>query len=179
MMNSRRRMLGLAALAGAAALCACSGARKAGQKDEAARASPAAQGEPSLRGPGFAATDELKAVRFPYDRDHLDAQARATLKKNAAAIKANLSWELLVEGHCDERGTTAYNLALGQRRAKAVRDYYLALGVPGGRVATLSLGEERAECAETTEACWQRNRRAETKVRSAIAVRPGAPKRHE
>lgn len=178
MMTPRRRTA-LALLAGAAALCACTGARKDGAKDAAARAAPAAQGEPSLRGSGFAATGELAAVRFHYDRDHLDAAARATLKKNAAAIKANLSWELLVEGHCDERGTTAYNLALGQRRAKAVRDYYLALGVPGGRVATLSLGEERGACAEPTEACWERNRRAETKVRSAIAVRPGAPKRHE
>ena len=178
MMNSRRRTLRLALLAGAAALCACSGARKNAAKDGAAK-SAAAQGEPSLRGPGFAATAELAAVRFPYDRDHLTAEARARLKKNAAVIKANLSWELLVEGHCDERGTTAYNLALGQRRAKAVRDYYLALGVPGGRVATLSLGEERGECAESTEACWERNRRADTKVRSAIAVRPGAPKRHE
>lgn len=178
MINSRRRIVGLALLAGAAALCACSGARKGG-KDAAARPAPAAQGEPTLRGAGFAATDELKPVRFHYDRDHLDAEARATLKKNAAVIKGNLSWELLVEGHCDERGTTAYNLALGQRRAKAVRDYYLALGVPGGRVATLSLGEERAACAESTEACWEMNRRAETKVRSAIAGRPGAPKRHE
>jgi peptidoglycan-associated lipoprotein len=172
-------MLGLAVLAGACALCACTGGRRAAAKDEAARAAPSAQGEPSLRGPGFAAAEELKPVRFPYDRDHLGPEARATLKKNAAAIKANLSWELLVEGHCDERGTTAYNLALGQRRAKAVRDYYLALGVPGGRVATLSLGEERGECAESSEDCWRRNRRAETKVRSAIAVRPGAPKRHE
>ena len=86
---------------------------------------------------------------------------------------------MLVEGHCDERGTIPYNLALGQKRAKAVRDYYLALGIPGGRIATLSLGKEMPECTEATKACWQRNRRALSKVKAALAGKPGGAQRHE
>jgi peptidoglycan-associated lipoprotein len=182
-MNTKR-LRRTALLAALAALCACAGARKA-EKDaaaakaaaEAARA--ASSEEPRIQGSLYVETAELGAIRFDYDRDALTAEARAVLKKNAAAIKTNRSWEILVEGHCDERGTIPYNLALGQKRAKAVRDYYMALGVPGGRVATLSLGKERSECAEPTEACWQRNRRALSKVKAALAGKPGNAKRHE
>jgi len=67
-----------------------------------------------------------------------------------------------VAGHCDQRGTVEYNLALGQRRSKAVRDYYRSLGVAGHRVATISYGEEKLLCQEEDEACWGRNRRGET-----------------
>ncbi|MDX6770975.1 MAG: OmpA family protein [Elusimicrobiota bacterium] len=158
-------------------LCACSARRKDAGERPAARAAGA--DEPRIKGAAFVATPELATVRFPYDRDELTPEARRTLKKNAAVIGANRSWEVLVEGHCDERGTVAYNLALGQKRAKAVRDYYLALGVAGSRVATRSLGEESGECAEATDACWERNRRAVSKVRAAVAVRPGGAKRHE
>lgn len=178
-MRHLRRSLALpAALVLAAALSACGGARKKAARDAAAAAA-ASSAEPRIEGSQFVSTPELKPVGFPYDRDSLDAVARATLKANAAAIKANPEWEVLVEGHCDERGTVPYNLALGQRRAKSVRDYYMALGIPGGRVATLSYGKERPQCAESTEACWERNRRALSKVKSSIAARPGARKRHE
>ena len=153
-------------LAALAALCACAGGKKTDK-------------DPRIQGSLFVETAELSEIRFDYDRDALSAEARAILKRNAAAIKANRSWEVLVEGHCDERGTIPYNLALGQKRAKAVRDYYLALGIPGGRVATLSLGKERSQCSEATEACWQRNRRAMSKVKAALAGKPGGVKRHE
>lgn len=168
-----------AALACAAALAACGGARKKDAAGAPGAAAAASASEPRIEGSQFVATPELQPIRFPYDRDTLGEAARATLKANASAIEANRGWEVLVEGHCDERGTVPYNLALGQRRAKAVRDYYMALGVPGGRVATISYGKERPECVESTEACWERNRRALSKVKSSIAVRPGAPKRHE
>ncbi|MBI2788921.1 MAG: OmpA family protein [Elusimicrobia bacterium] len=168
-------------LAALAALCACAGGKKA-DKDKAAAAAAlaaASSEEPRIQGSLFVETAELSEIRFDYDRDALTSEARAALKRNAATIKANRSWEVLVEGHCDERGTIPYNLALGQKRAKAVRDYYLALGVPGGRVATLSFGKERPRCAEATEDCWQRNRRAMSKVKSALAGKPGGAKRHE
>ena len=173
-----------ALLAALAALCACAGGRKA-EKDaaaakaaaEAARA--ASSEEPRIQGSLYVETSELSAIRFDYDRDMLTGEARAALKRNAAAIKENRSWEVLVEGHCDERGTIPYNLALGQKRAKAVRDYYLALGIPGGRIATLSLGKEKPACSESSEACWQRNRRALSKGKAALAGKPGDAKRHE
>lgn len=174
-----------ACLAALALLCACAGGKKA-ERDaaaakaaaEAARAATSAE-EPRIQGSLYVETSELSSIRFDYDRDMLTPEARAALKRNAAVIKENRSWEVLVEGHCDERGTIPYNLALGQKRAKAVRDYYLALGIPGGRIATLSLGKEKPECAEATEACWQRNRRALSKVKAALAGKTGAAKRHE
>jgi peptidoglycan-associated lipoprotein len=76
----------------------------------------------------------------------------------------------MVAGHCDERGTTAYNLALGQKRAKEVRDYYVSLGVDGGRLATISYGKEAPLCLESNEACWTRNRRAESRARAKTAA---------
>lgn len=162
----------------AAALCACAGAKRASKNDSAAK--PASTDEPRIAGSEYGSTPELKPIRFDYDRDELTPAARAVLKANAAAIKENAGWEVLVEGHCDERGTSAYNLALGQRRAKAVRDYYMALGVHGGRVATISFGEERLECQDGTDACHARNRRGLSKVKTAVAGKPvGGPARHE
>jgi len=75
-----------------------------------------------------------------------------------------------VAGHCDERGTIEYNLALGQRRAKEVRDYYLRLGVSGKSVATISYGKESPLCREANEECWAKNRRAETRIRTGTAA---------
>lgn len=122
--------------------------------------------EPSIRGSDFMTSSDLKTVQFDFDRYHLDADAAVILKKNAQAIKNNPKWVVLVEGHCDERGTTPYNLSLGQRRAKAVRDYYLNLGIEGDRIATISYGEERPACPETSEDCWAKNRRAESKIKN-------------
>lgn len=179
-----KRLGRTACLAALTALCACAGGKKASKDAAAAAAAAAARAtasteEPSIRASLYVETAELAAIRFDYDRDTLNETARAALKRNAAVIKENRSWEVLVEGHCDERGTIPYNLALGQKRAKAVRDYYLALGIPGGRIATLSLGKEKPECLEAMEACWQRNRRALSKVKAALAGKPGAAKRHE
>lgn len=67
---------------------------------------------------------------------------------------------LIIEGHCDERGTEGYNLALGERRATAARNVLMASGVPAGRITVISLGEQRPQCTERTEACWSQNRRA-------------------
>jgi len=123
--------------------------------------------EASLKtGGDFAAREDLKNVPFDYDSAKLSDEALEILKANAAVIKDDAALEVLVAGHCDERGTVAYNLALGQKRAKEVRDYYVRLGVDGARVATISYGKEQPACSESTEECWSKNRRAETKARA-------------
>jgi peptidoglycan-associated lipoprotein len=97
-------------------------------------------------------------VYFQYDEATLSDEAREKLARNADLLKTT---QLLVtiEGHADERGTNEYNLALGDRRANAVRDYLTSLGVDAGRLRTLSYGEERPVCTETEESCWSQNRR--------------------
>lgn len=147
-----------------AALAACACAKPAVVKHAAAAAAEG-RGEPDIHGAPFEASAELATVRFEHDRDALLDEAREILKRNAAFIKSRGGLQVLVEGHCDELGTAEYNLALGQRRAKAVRDYYVMLGVPAARVATISYGKERPGCLEPGEPCRQANRRAEHKVR--------------
>jgi peptidoglycan-associated lipoprotein len=122
--------------------------------------------EASLRGSGFEADADIKPVRFDYDSAQLSADALDVLKANAAVLKTRKGFDFLVAGHCDERGTIAYNLALGQKRAKEVRDYYIRLGVDGRRVATISYGKEQPDCSEQSEECWSKNRRAVTGVRA-------------
>lgn len=122
--------------------------------------------EPPIRFPDWHDVPELKAVRFEYDKSNLLAEARDILKENAEYIKTNTDLNILVEGHCDERGTIEYNLGLGQRRASAVRDYYGKLGVALKRVGTISYGEEKPLDTAHTEEAWAKNRRAETKARS-------------
>lgn len=122
----------------------------------------AVDAEPDVRDMSLREVPELKVVDFAYDSDRLDAGARATLKANADYLKSHRAMKVQVSGHCDQRGTVAYNLALGQRRASSVRDYYKALGVDAGRIATISWGKERPLCSAATDACWSRNRRAET-----------------
>lgn len=169
-------------LAVAAALAACATAKPAsktaldkGGKNGAAGAAEAAPAAPptevteaSLRvnGVDFVAREDLKTVPFDYDSAKLSDEALGVLKANADVIKADAEMVVLVAGHCDERGTVAYNLALGQKRAKEVRDYYIRLGVDGGKVATISYGKEQPACSESTEECWSKNRRAETRVRA-------------
>lgn len=125
--------------------------------------------EASLRGSDFVAVDGLKTVRFDYDSSTLGPATLATLKANAEYLKQQRHVEILVAGHCDQRGTVEYNLALGQRRAKEVREYYIRLGVPGKSIATISYGKESPSCAQPTEECWSENRRAETRLRAATA----------
>jgi peptidoglycan-associated lipoprotein len=109
--------------------------------------------------------DELNAekpladVQFDYDSAALSEQARGNLDKNAGWLKRWSSTRILVEGHCDSRGTNEYNLALGERRADAARDYLVSLGVPTDRIQVVSKGEEQPFCTEENESCWSQNRR--------------------
>jgi peptidoglycan-associated lipoprotein len=106
----------------------------------------------------------LQDALFDYDSNNIRDDARAALTADADAIKRILidfpSASVNVEGHCDERGSAEYNLGLGDRRASSARDFLVQLGVPGDRLKTISYGKERPVCTESTEGCWQRNRRA-------------------
>jgi len=149
---------------------------------EAASATPPTEvAEASLRTNAsrtFDLSPDLKAVPFDYDSAKLSDDALDILKANAAVLKASPDVQVRVDGHCDERGTVAYNLALGQKRAKQVRDYYMQLGVEGKRVATISYGKEQPLCTVSSEECWAKNRRAETRIRlkpGAVAAPAAAP----
>lgn len=102
----------------------------------------------------------LEDVFFATDRFDLSPEARGSLAKNANWLLMYPTVQVLVEGHCDERNTREYNLALGDRRANAVRDYLISLGVDGDRIRTISYGEERPFALGNTEEAWRLNRRA-------------------
>lgn len=131
---------------------------------EKVEAKPEVVPEPTLRGKEYQSVPELATVHFAFDSSELEAEARAILQKNAEYLRGH-EVEVVIEGHCDERGTIEYNLALGQRRANAVRQYYMNLGVSGERIATRSYGKEKPLCPESTEECWAKNRRVETLAR--------------
>lgn len=99
-------------------------------------------------------------VYFDYDESTLSDDTRDKLSRNADLLKSNPQFSVTIEGHADSRGTNEYNLALGERRANAVRDYLTSLGVAGNRLRTLSYGEERQVCDTDEESCWSQNRRA-------------------
>jgi peptidoglycan-associated lipoprotein len=109
--------------------------------------------------------DQLNAERplgdvfFDLDSSTIRNDARAILSKNADYLKRWTSTRINVEGHCDERGTAEYNLGLGERRASAVREYLVSLGVSADRVNIVSKGKEAPTCTDSSESCWQQNRR--------------------
>ena len=102
----------------------------------------------------------LQDVFFGYDQWTLSDAGMKALNHDAAYLKSHPAAVLKIEGHCDERGTAAYNVALGDRRAKAALDYLVAHGIAAQRITIVSYGEERPVCTEHTEACWAKNRRA-------------------
>jgi peptidoglycan-associated lipoprotein len=101
---------------------------------------------------------QLRPVFFALDSIEISEEGRGILQKNADYLKRRTSVKVLIEGHADSRGTNEYNLALAERRADAVRDYVVSLGIPTDRVTIVSKGEEQPFCKEETEACWQQNR---------------------
>ncbi|MBL70250.1 MAG: peptidoglycan-associated lipoprotein [Rhodobiaceae bacterium] len=104
-------------------------------------------------------------VFFQTDQSNLDGSARATLRNQAQWLSQNSSVNLIIEGHADERGTREYNLALGARRANAVRDFLISEGVNGSRLQTISYGKERPVSLCSEEACWSKNRRSVATIR--------------
>jgi peptidoglycan-associated lipoprotein len=153
------------------ALAGCSGKKKgAGLEDDGAglgeEALPGAHGgsldlaKAGTLGAQGGDTGPLRDVFFDYDSFDLDDASRQTLQENAEWLKDNSSVRVEIEGHCDDRGTVEYNLALGAKRAAAAKSYLSALGVGRDRLTTISYGEELPLCHEESESCWSRNRRA-------------------
>jgi peptidoglycan-associated lipoprotein len=106
----------------------------------------------------------LAEVHFDYDKADVRESDRPLLTKNAEVLKRFDFLKVTIEGHCDDRGSVEYNLALGERRAKAARDYLVSLGVSGDRLKTVSYGKEVPLCQQASEDCWARNRRAHPTV---------------
>lgn len=130
--------------------------RKAEEAAEAARKAAAAAAEAAYR---RAAEAALKDIHFDYDKSDLKDGDKASLTAIADFLKTYPKAALTLEGHCDERGTVEYNLALGEHRAHAAQAYLQGLGVAEGRLATLSYGKEKPLCTESKESCWSLNRR--------------------
>ena len=122
--------------------------------------------DPMLSADMQVVNDELRRrgfspdIYFEYDESTLSDETRQRLARNADLLKSQPQFSVTIEGHADSRGTNEYNLALGERRANAVRDYLTSLGVDGSRLRTLAYGEERPVCTEEEESCWSQNRRA-------------------
>ena len=112
----------------------------------------------------FTERAELKNVYFDFDRHDIRPEDAKTLEATAAWLK-NHDVLVLIEAQCDERGTDAYNLALGDRRANAAKRHLVAHGIAASRITTLSLGREHAVCTGQSEACWAQNRRADFRVK--------------
>ena len=108
----------------------------------------------------FSASSDLKDIHFKFDQYDLDDNSRAVLQKNAEYLKNNPNLHVEVQGHCDERGTNNYNIALGERRAHSTKKYLVAQGVNSRNVHVISYGEEKPFCFSSGEVCWQENRRA-------------------
>jgi peptidoglycan-associated lipoprotein len=108
-------------------------------------------------------TREAQDIYFDYDMSDLRADAQRSAAANAELLKRifaqDANFTVLIEGHCDERGSAEYNLGLGDRRATSLRDFYVQQGLPANRIRTISYGKERPQCTEANEACYQRNRR--------------------
>ncbi len=102
---------------------------------------------------------KMKDIHFDYDRYAIRNEDKPILKEVAETLRKNSSVKVTIEGNCDERGTNEYNLALGDRRATAAKDFLLSAGIQSGRMETVSYGEEKPLCTESTEACWAKNRR--------------------
>lgn len=122
---------------------------------------PVLYGDTSALGVGDRA---IVDVLFDFDRYSIRGDSRAVLKENAVFLREHEDAFITLEGHCDERGTDEYNIALGERRANSVKRYLSKLGISIGRINIISYGEERPFCRESNENCWQQNRRVHFKV---------------
>ena len=129
-------------------------------------AGPASEALPPVRNTPNPNVEELfsskvQTIYFDYDKSEIRADQMARLQANAAWLKQNPGVHFTIEGHCDDRGSQEYNLALGDRRANSIKDYLVSQGIPESNMKVISYGEERPVCREETEDCFQRNRRAE------------------
>ena len=107
---------------------------------------------------------QLKDIHFKFDSYDLEEESRSTLRKNASYLKSNSSAVIEIQGHCDERGTNNYNIALGERRAQSTKMYLVSQGVGARQIHTISYGEEKPFCFDSKEECWFKNRRVHFRV---------------
>jgi peptidoglycan-associated lipoprotein len=108
----------------------------------------------------YVATANLPDIHFDFDKYEIRPEAAKTLDASAAWLKSNAKAQVLIEGHCDERGTSEYNVVLGERRAKATMNYLMSRGIDARRIAVVSYGEDKPQCQQHNAACWAKNRRA-------------------
>ena len=167
--------LKMAAVVALVVLAGCTTKPAATTEAPPAGAPPVGETSPSVESniiPGSAQDLRVNVgdtVHFDYDRYDIHDQDRAILQRQAAWLQKYPQVRVSIEGHCDERGTREYNLALGARRANAVKEYLVSLGVSSARVDTISYGKERPICTESTEDCWAQNRRGVTTITSGAA----------
>jgi peptidoglycan-associated lipoprotein len=164
----------LSAVAALALLAACT------TKPQATNEAPPPMGPPAQSSstqssiiPGSA--EDLRVnvgdtVHFEYNKSDVRDEDRGTLQRQAAWLQKYPQVRVTIQGNCDERGTREYNLALGARRANAVKEYLVSLGVSAARVDTISYGKERPVCTESTEDCWAQNRRGVTVISAGGAA---------
>lgn len=107
----------------------------------------------------------LKDIYFAYNSSSLSSDARRAIKSNVSILEGNRNLKITIAGHCDERGSSEYNLGLGEDRAKAVRRYLIDLGINSRSISFTSYGEEQPVCSASTPSCWQKNRRAQFLVK--------------
>ena len=112
----------------------------------------------------FKDTSSLQDIYFRFDKYDLDDTSRGTLRQNATYLKSNSGAVIEIQGHCDERGTNNYNVALGERRAHSTKMYLVSQGISSRRIHTISYGEERPFCFDSNDACWLKNRRAHFRI---------------
>jgi peptidoglycan-associated lipoprotein len=113
----------------------------------------------------FHPATEMTDVHFEFDRYDIRSQDESTLQTNAAWLRSNKSYLVLIEGHTDERGTPEYNVTLGERRAKMTQNYLVSHGIDSRRISIISYGEHRQQCTDATEDCYAKNRRAHFRVK--------------
>jgi peptidoglycan-associated lipoprotein len=149
------------AFAAALLLAACASSKEpATTTDQGTGGTQTGQNAPGS--PGDFQVNVGDRVFFDYDSYEIRADAQSTLQKQAAWLQQYANYTILVEGHCDERGTREYNLALGERRANSVKNYLVALGLDGNRIQTISYGKEKPDATGHDETAWAQNRRGVT-----------------
>ena len=170
------RTLGIIGLVGLTALAGCTHKQEAVNTQPPPRPMAQATTPPPVTSsilPGSAQDFRVNVgdtVHFALNQYQIQDSDKALLQRQAAWLSKYPSVRVQIEGHCDERGTREYNLALGARRANAVKEYLVAQGVANGRVETISYGKERPLCTDSDEACWAQNRRGVTAITSGAAA---------
>lgn len=164
-MIAKRTLVFLMVIALAAVVAGCGGKKAVEEQPEEITAppeveTPVVEEKPVVEEPKEVPMPVLNDVFFAFDKYNLTDESKRTLEDNSSELKRASDVNIIIEGHCDERGTKAYNLSLGEKRAKAAKDYLVSMGVAGQRITIISYGKERPFDPGHNEAAWAKNRRA-------------------